>query len=77
MSANSRTTSSDPMAASPSVSGHAAVCSMNMDANGLSMKWCRGSDERVTGIPSGWSAARRCTALCHCANSEVPCPEAP
>ena len=69
MAANSRTSSSDPIAARPSGSGHCENGPARIASIGLSVKWWRGSVESVTGIWSGCSAASACSALCHWANS--------
>ena len=65
MSANSRTRSAEPIAASPSGSGHREKGPAIIWVSGLSPKWCRGSEENVTGMPSGCRSAADCTLLCH------------
>jgi len=64
MSANRCTSSADRSAANPNVSGHWETAPALNAAPGLSVKWCRGSVERVTGIPSGVLEASSWIRLC-------------
>ncbi len=69
MSAKRSTRSSSPMAASPMVSGHCENGPAIIAASGLSLNECRGSVEKVTGMPRRVLAATSCTRLCHSAIS--------
>lgn len=65
------TSSADRIAALPSVSGHWEKVPAAAAVPALSVKWCRGSVESVTGSPSRVLAASHSSPLCHSARARL------